>query len=60
VDGDKKYCGACGCPKWRLSELKTKLRFARLNCPLKKWSAYEQPIGSNDVPVDDNRSDGGK
>jgi hypothetical protein len=28
-----EYCGACGCPKWRLAELKTKLRFANLQCP---------------------------
>ncbi|HON94106.1 MAG TPA: hypothetical protein PKZ07_21210, partial [Sedimentisphaerales bacterium] len=34
VTKDKnEYCGACGCPKWRLAELKTKLRFAQIRCP---------------------------
>ena len=28
------YCGACGCGQWPLAELHTKLRFARLQCPL--------------------------
>lgn len=39
VDGEKEYCGACGCPQWRLSELSTKLRFSNLSCPLTppKW-----------------------
>lgn len=32
-DGDALYCGACGCPNWRLSELRTKLRFVNLTCP---------------------------
>lgn len=56
TDDNKMYCGACGCPKWKLSELSTKLTFARLNCPLRKWSAYEQPIGGNDLHVDDDRN----
>lgn len=32
-DKDKLYCGACGCPRWRLAELHTKLRHANLECP---------------------------
>lgn len=37
--GDKLFCGACGCAKWRLAELHTKLKFADLECPLDppKW-----------------------
>lgn len=31
----KEYCGGCGCPKWRMSELRTKNRFARWQCPRK-------------------------
>lgn len=42
VDGDKEYCGACGCPKWSGSELSTKLRMPRLSCPLKKFAAVEK------------------
>lgn len=38
-DGDKEYCGACGCPKWSGSELSTKLRMPKLSCPLKKFAA---------------------
>ncbi|MCK4658084.1 MAG: hypothetical protein KAV82_01055 [Phycisphaerae bacterium] len=30
----KHYCGACGCPNWRLAELAHKLWWARLECPL--------------------------
>jgi ribosomal protein L37E len=37
--GEKEYCGACGCPAWKLAELSTKLRFANLECPLGKWSS---------------------
>jgi len=36
-DGEKLYCGGCGCGRWKLSELHTKLRFANLKCPLKIW-----------------------
>lgn len=41
IDEDGKfYCGACGCPRWRKSELHEKLWFARLECPLEEplWS----------------------
>lgn len=31
------YCGACGCPNWRLARLDTKLWFDNLECPLGKW-----------------------
>ena len=41
VRGDEQrlFCGACGCGKWRLAELHTKLKFADLECPLDppKW-----------------------
>jgi hypothetical protein len=30
---EKIYCGACGCGKWRLAELRTKCWFAALECP---------------------------
>ena len=30
---DKVYCGACGCPRWKLAELHTKLWFGQLECP---------------------------
>ena len=39
----KWYCGACGCPKWKLAELGTKLRFKNLPCPLGKSGFYEEP-----------------
>jgi hypothetical protein len=32
-DAGKLYCGACGCPHWKLAELTVKLRFADLECP---------------------------
>jgi len=38
-DGDKLYCGACGCPQWSMSELPRKLRFAGLRCPKGKFGA---------------------
>ena len=31
-----RYCGACGCPKWRFSELSRKNRRLGHNCPLGK------------------------
>ncbi len=31
--GEDMYCGACGCPRWRLAELKSKLWRANLECP---------------------------
>jgi hypothetical protein len=36
-EGDKVYCGACGCPKWKLAELSTKLWFKELECPVGLW-----------------------
>jgi len=33
----KHYCGACGCPKWKLSELGQKLRFSGYHCPAGKF-----------------------
>lgn len=33
---DKRYCGACGCGEWKLSELDTKLSFKVLPCPLNR------------------------
>jgi hypothetical protein len=43
----KDYCGACGCPRWRFAELKTKAGMARATCPLAKWGETK-----------DGRSDG--
>jgi hypothetical protein len=39
--GEKLFCGACGCPKWTLAELTTKLRFSQLECPCEPplWTA---------------------
>jgi hypothetical protein len=31
------YCGACGCPEWALSDLRTKARIRSISCPLEKW-----------------------
>lgn len=44
ADG-KVYCGACGCPKWKLAELHTKLWFKRLECPAdpQRWQAVNEP-----------------
>lgn len=33
LENGQAFCGACGCPKWKLAELHTKLRFAHLACP---------------------------
>jgi hypothetical protein len=56
VDGDtKRYCRACGCPKWKWSELTVKNQRQAHNCPLGrhagsvatvKWdAAKKQPVG---------------
>jgi len=31
------YCGACGCPQWFMSDLRTKWRMLAAKCPLDKW-----------------------
>lgn len=31
------FCNACGCPRWALSDLRTKWRMADVRCPLNKW-----------------------
>lgn len=31
------YCGACGCPQWAVSDLRTKWRMVTIRCPLNKW-----------------------
>jgi hypothetical protein len=31
------YCGACGCPEWYLSDLRSKWRMPQVKCPLNKW-----------------------
>ena len=31
------YCGACGCPQWRYSELTRKTRMLEATCPVGKW-----------------------
>lgn len=30
----KEYCGQCGCPNWKMSELKTKNQFRKHECPM--------------------------
>lgn len=38
-DGSNSFCGACGCGKWLLASLDgvvPKLRWAKLNCPLRR------------------------
>ena len=36
IVGDKRYCKACGCPKWKWSELSVKNTREGHNCPLGK------------------------
>ena len=31
------YCGACGCPEWFMSDLRTKWRMLGVKCPLNRW-----------------------
>jgi hypothetical protein len=31
------YCGACGCPHWFLSDLRSRNRLLSVKCPLDKW-----------------------
>ena len=31
------FCGACGCPRSPVSDLRTKWRLLDLECPLGKW-----------------------
>jgi hypothetical protein len=31
------FCGACGCPRSPLSDVRTKARMIDLKCPLDKW-----------------------
>jgi hypothetical protein len=39
----KHYCGACGCPRWKLAELRNKVTYAKLACPCEPpfWGEYE-------------------
>lgn len=40
--GTERYCrGGCDCHSWPVSELDTKLRFAKLRCPQKRPGFYE-------------------
>lgn len=32
----KEYCGRCGCPEWRLSELQVKNKMVGWKCPLRR------------------------
>lgn len=41
LKGKYEYCGACGCPKWRMARLKIKLRFAQLACPMGMFNAVD-------------------
>lgn len=37
---NRNYCKECGCPEtsfWYFSELKTKCKYSKLECPRKKW-----------------------
>jgi len=34
-----EYCGACGCPQWKLARLSVKLWLAELACPVGGWAA---------------------
>jgi len=34
IEDGKRYCNACGCGSWRLSDLDKKLTYAYLECPL--------------------------
>jgi hypothetical protein len=31
------FCSACNCPRWPLSDLRTKWRLRDLRCPRNKW-----------------------
>lgn len=31
------FCDACGCPRWSVSDLRTKWRMPDAACPLGKW-----------------------
>jgi len=31
------FCRACECPRWPISDLRTKWRLRDLRCPLHKW-----------------------
>lgn len=33
----KEYCGACGCARWWLSELRNKNHLRKWACPLRRW-----------------------
>ena len=40
VDGERRYCAACSCGKWLLSDLNgivPKLEWEKLRCPLKRF-----------------------
>lgn len=32
-----QFCGACDCPRWPVSDLRTKWRTPDAACPLQKW-----------------------
>jgi hypothetical protein len=32
------FCGACGCPRWVLGDVRSKARMPGASCPLGKWS----------------------
>jgi hypothetical protein len=31
------FCASCGCPRWPLSDLRTKWRMRDARCPLNQW-----------------------
>jgi hypothetical protein len=32
-----KFCGKCECPRWPISDLRSKWRMLDLRCPLNNW-----------------------
>lgn len=47
----RRYCKACGCPKWSMAELMKKLRFPHCPCPrhrFSNWPAQQVTIGQSD------------
>ena len=38
---DKIFCECCGCPKWRLADLKHKNQYVGHYCPIGEFGVYE-------------------
>lgn len=37
VTETNEFCKACDCPRWAISDLRTKRRMRDIKCPLDKW-----------------------